>query len=57
MWHPFQLYVTDFFGFNKDMYVVVHPSSTLTCEGLRMSIKPQIGKQVEILDMDLDITN
>jgi DUF1680 family protein len=57
MWHPFQLYVTDFFGINKDMYVVVHPSSTLTCEGLRMSIQPQIGKQVGILDMDLDITN
>ena len=57
IWHPFQLYVTDFFGINKDMYVVVHPSSTLRCDGLRMSIQPQTGKQVGILDMDLDITN
>ena len=57
MWHPFQLYVTDFVGINKDMYVVVHPSSTLMCDGLRMSIQPQTGKQVGILDMDLDITN
>ncbi|HBO87507.1 MAG TPA: hypothetical protein DD620_01980 [Verrucomicrobia bacterium] len=57
IWHPFELYVTDFFGINKDMYIVVHPSSTLVCDGLRLSIKPQINKQVGILDMDLDIRN
>jgi len=52
-WHAFDLYVTDFFGVDKDMYVVVHPAAELVCEGLRLVITPTPGKRVGLLDLDL----
>jgi len=52
-WHDFNLYVTDFFGVDKDMYVVVHPAAELECEGLRLVITPAPGKRVGLLDLDL----
>ncbi len=52
-WKPFKLYVTDFFGVDKDMYVVVHPSEDLICAGLRLTITPEPGKSVGLLDLDL----
>jgi len=52
-WHDFDLYVTDFFGVDRDMYVVVHPAAELECEGLRLVITPAPGKRVGLLDLDL----
>ncbi len=52
-WHPFKLYVTDFFGIDKDMVVVVHPAAELVCVGLRLNINPASGKAVGLLDLDL----
>ncbi|MBC8867800.1 MAG: glycoside hydrolase family 127 protein, partial [Planctomycetes bacterium] len=52
-WHAFDLYVTDFFGVDRDMYVVVHPAAELACEGLRLVITPAPGKRVGLLDLDL----
>ena len=52
-WHEFELYVTDFFGVDKDAYVVVHPAAPLECEGLRLVITPVSGRRVGLLDIDL----
>jgi uncharacterized protein len=52
-WHAFQPYVTDFFGVDTDMYVVVHPAAPLECDGLRLVISPAPGKRVGLLDLDL----
>jgi len=52
-WNAFDLYVTDFFGVNTDMYVVVHPAAELECEGLRLTITPVSGKGAGLLDLDL----
>ena len=52
-WHPFKLYVTDFFGTDKDMVVVVHPAAELVCDGLRLNITPAPDKAVGLLDLDL----
>jgi len=52
-WHAFELYVTDFFGVDRDMYVVVHPAAELACDGLRLTITPAPGKRVGLLDLDL----
>lgn len=52
-WHPFKLYVTDFFGTDKDMVIVVHPAAELICDGLRLNITPAPGKAVGLLDLDL----
>jgi DUF1680 family protein len=54
-WHPFELYVTDFFGTDMNRYVVVHPAADLSCEALRLVITPQVGKDVGLLDLDLKI--
>ena len=54
-WQPFEKYVTDFFGTDLNMYVVVHPAANLLCEGLRLEIVPQEGKAVGLLDLDLMI--
>ena len=53
VWHPFKLYVTDFFGVDKDMYVVVHPEAELICDGLRLNLTPAPYKSVGLLDLDL----
>ena len=55
-WLPFKLYVTDFFGLDKNMYIVVHPSQDLICEGLRLNIHPQDGKSVGLYDLDLMVS-
>ena len=47
----------DFFGIEKDMYTVIHPSSELICDALRIEIKPMKDKFVGILDLDLRIKN
>ena len=52
-WHEFKRYVTDFFGTDLNMYVVVHPAADLHCEGIRLNIKPQAGNAVGLLDLDL----
>ena len=56
-WTDLKLYVTDFFGIEKDMYTVIHPSSELICDALRIEIKPIKDKFVGILDLDLRIKN
>lgn len=56
-WTDLKLYVTDFFGIEKDMYTVIHPSSELICDALRIEIKPMKDKFVGILDLDLRIKN
>lgn len=52
-WLPFERYVTDFFGTDLNMYVVVHPAAALHCEGIKLKIKAQAGKAVGLLDLDL----
>ncbi|MCH2209604.1 MAG: glycoside hydrolase family 127 protein, partial [Lentisphaerales bacterium] len=52
-WQPFERYVTDFFGTDINMYVVVHPAASLFCDGLRLTIVPQEGKAIGLLDLDL----
>ncbi|MCH2176818.1 MAG: glycoside hydrolase family 127 protein [Lentisphaeria bacterium] len=52
-WHPFKIYVTDFYGTDVNMYVVVHPETEIICEGLRLELTPQEGKAVGLLDLDL----
>ncbi len=54
-WHEFKPYITDFYGVDKDMYVVVHPAADLECEGIRLIITPNAGKRVGLLDLDLMI--
>jgi hypothetical protein len=54
-WRPFELYVTDFFGTDLNRYVVIHPAAQLSCEALRLRIRPQAGRHVGLLDLDLKI--
>ena len=54
-WHPFKLYVTDFFGVDTNRYVVVHPAAPLHCDGLRLEITPQELKAVGLFDIDLQV--
>ena len=56
-WHPFEKYITDFFGSDLDRYTVVHPAAALTCEALRLEITPRAGKRVGLLDLDLNVTS
>ena len=54
-WNDFKLYVTDFFGVERNMYTVVHPSAKLSCDGLKLVITPINNKSIGILDIDLQV--
>ena len=54
-WNDFKLYVTDFFGVERNMYTVVHPSAKLSCDGLKFVITPINNKSIGILDIDLQV--
>lgn len=52
-WQPFDIYVTDFYATEKDMYNVVRPQEVLNCQGLKIVMQPQQDQAVGILDVIL----
>jgi len=56
-WPKFNFYVTDSYEIEKDKYNVVHPAATLSCEAIKINIKPAKEKAVGILDVDVSYEN
>ena len=50
-WKTFELYTTDSFGLEKDQFNMVHPSSAITADAVRLNIEPVKDKAVGILEI------
>lgn len=53
-WHEFPLYVTDSYSNFRDQYNVVHPGEEITSNKIRISVQPQPGYTVGILDVEVE---
>lgn len=52
-WMPLDLYVTDAYQVRKDQLNIVHPSTPITAEALRVRMTPKPGACVGILELDV----
>jgi len=50
-WKPFELYTTDRYDTRANQFNVVHPAAPLTCEAIRIHMKPREGMAMGILEM------
>ncbi len=53
-WQPYDKYITDFYGTSKDTFNMVRPQKVITCEGLKIIIKPQSNMAVGILELQIE---
>lgn len=50
-WKTFEPYTTDSFGLEKDQFNMVHPSSEIAADAIRLNIEPRKDKAVGILEI------
>ncbi|MCR9226284.1 MAG: glycoside hydrolase family 127 protein [Flavobacteriaceae bacterium] len=53
-WKDMPLYVTDDYSLDKDEYNVVHPAQDVVTAGIRVKMNPEKGKNVGVLDLEID---
>ena len=53
-WHEFVPYTTDHFGVEKDQFNMVHPSSAVTTDAIRLNVIPRNDKAVGILEVIIE---
>ena len=53
-WYEFVPYTTDHFGVEKDQFNMVHPSTAVTADAIRLNIIPRNDKAVGILEVIIE---
>lgn len=56
-WKPFELYTTDRYDTRANQYNVVHPTAPLTCDAIRIRMRPKEDACVGILEVQVVFEN
>ncbi len=53
-WKKFPLYITDLYNTFKDQFNMVHPAHTITADAVKITMTPQKGSAVGILEVNIE---